>query len=108
MNPAGELAQRLVELAPGFLEDVPRARLRSELRLQRPQVKRQRDQPLLRAVVQIALEPAPLGLSDFHDAGARTPQLLDPRTQLRLEAAVLERDSCRGDDGGEERRLQLQ
>src|SRR5919204_1774620 len=98
MDPAGELAelaQRQIELAPGLLELLDRAGVIGELPLQGDQLQRERDEALLSPVVEVALEAAPLALSGLDDAGARLPQLLHPRTQLRLQAAVLERDAGR-------------
>ena len=79
-----------------------------ELTLQGPELQRERDQPLLRAVVQVSLEPSPLGLRNLDDARARPPQLLHPRAQLGLETPVLERDARRCDDRVQKRRLVLQ
>ena len=64
-------------------------------------VQRERDQPLLRAVVEIALEPPALGVARLHDPGARALQLFQPRPQLDLQPPVLERDRCRRCDGFE-------
>jgi hypothetical protein len=36
-----------------------------------PQRERERDEPLLRAVVEVALQPAALGIAGLDDAGAR-------------------------------------
>ena len=61
-----------------------------------PQLQRDRDEPLLRAVVQVALEPAALGVAGRDDALARRLQLGEPGVGLRLQALVLERDRRRG------------
>ena len=42
----------------------------------------ERDQPLLRAVVQVALDAAPLGLGAVDRGGAARIQLLDPGLEL--------------------------
>ena len=49
------------------------------------QEQRERDQPRLRAVVQVALEPAALGVARLDDAGARRAQLLEALAQLGVE-----------------------
>ena len=80
VDPARELAQ-LVEGRAEF-----RLRVGDELMgpqgvvvdhaVRHPQLKRERDEPLLRAVVQVPLEAAPLGVSGLDDAGARRGELL--------------------------------
>ena len=47
-----------------------------ELAAREPQRQRQADEVLLRAVVQVALDPAPRVVARGHDAGARRAQLL--------------------------------
>ena len=80
------LASSSSAAAAGSASSLPRARL---------QVERQRDQPLLRAVVQVALEPAARGVAGLDDARARGAQLLDAGAQLGVEALVLELESRR-------------
>ena len=58
----------------------------------------ERDEPLLRAVVQVALEPPALGVAGRDDPLARRLQLGEPRLGLRVQALVLERDRRRGAD----------
>ena len=65
---------------------------------EQPQLQRQRDEPLLGAVVQVALEPAALGVAGRDDALARRLQLGEPRLGLGVQALVLERDRRRGAD----------
>ena len=67
----------------------------SRARLARAAGQRQRDQPLLGAVVQVALEPAALVVGRLHDPRARGAQLLDLRPQLGVEPLVLERERGR-------------
>ena len=43
------------------------------------QLDHQRDQPLLRAVVEVAAEPAALGVTGLHQPRARRAQRLQPR-----------------------------
>ena len=69
-----------------------RVRVVAELRLEQAELERQRDEPLLGAVVQVALEPLALLLAGLDDARARAPQLLEPGAQLGLQPGVLERD----------------
>ena len=49
---------------------------RLELRLREPQRERERDEALLRAVVEVALEPAARLVARGDDAAARGPELL--------------------------------
>src|SRR5215203_5928265 len=62
------------------------------------ELERQGDEPLLRAVVQIALQAPALEGRDLQQPPARGLQLLDARAQLRLQALVV-------DDRPHERRL---
>jgi hypothetical protein len=72
------------------------------------QQQRQRDQPRLRPVVQVALQPAALGVAGLDEPRARRPQLLQPHAQLGVELrdvaaqqAAEERERQHG--GGQER-----
>ena len=56
------------------------------------QLDHQRDQPLLRAVVQVAAEPPALGVAGLDQPRAGRAQRLQPRAQLDLEPRVLERE----------------
>ena len=56
------------------------------------------DQALLRAVVQVALQPPALDVAGLDDPGARRAQLVEARLQVRVQTCVLERD--RGDRAG--------
>ena len=80
MEPArqfSQLLQRLAELLCGAgQERLQRLRPGAELRAREPQRQRQRDEPLLRAVVQVAFEPATLLVARLDDAGARRLQVL--------------------------------
>src|SRR5207244_6984739 len=51
---------------------------------------RERDQALLGAVVQVALEPAPLGITGLDDARTRRLELDEAVAQLRLEPLELD------------------
>ena len=92
-----ELLERRRDLAPRDCEALLRVRVAVELLLEQAQLERERDQPLLCAVVQVALQPLALALAGLDDPRARPAQLLEPRPQLGVEAGVLERDpgSCR-------------
>ena len=74
MDAARELAQlleRQCELGARAVEDLRGvARIRRELRLREAQRQRQRDESLLRAVVEVALQPASLSGLGPDDAGA--------------------------------------
>ena len=80
MDPARQLAElleRLRELGAGPGEQLARSgRVAREPRLGEPKRQRERDEPLLRAVVQVALEPPPLGVARLDDARARPAQLV--------------------------------
>ena len=58
-----------------------------ELALRQPQRERERDEPLLRAVVQVPLEPPPLGVAGLDEPHARAAELgLVPRALADVEA----------------------
>ena len=110
MDAARELAQlreRVRELLAGGAEDlvgavgvVPKPRLRE------PERERERDEPLLRAVVQVPLEPPALVVAGFDDARARGAQLRLLRLALgdvgaaddELVGRLRERPQPPGDD----------
>ena len=66
-------------------------RLARERALQAPQHDAERDQPLLRAVVQVALEPAPLLVAGLGDPRARGLHLGQLQPQLDAQAGELDR-----------------
>ena len=78
-------------------------RLRAELRAGELQREPEREQPLLRAVVEVALEPPPLLVAGADDAGSRGAQLGELRAQLRLQPLVLEREPGGRAGRGEQR-----
>ena len=95
VEPARELAQlghRQRELVARRRHELLRRRVVVDAALQQAQLERDRDEPLLGAVVEVALEPAALGVARRHDPLARRPQLHDARAQLGLEALALDRD----------------
>ena len=64
-------------------------------RAQEPQREREHHEPLLRAVVEVALEPPALGVAGLDGPRPRRAQLLEPRPRLRLQALVVEREPGR-------------
>ena len=68
----------------------------------RPQQQGERDEPRLRAVVQVALEPPALGVAGLDEPRARGAQLLEARPQLGVEA----RDVAAQQPGQERERQQ--
>ena len=80
MDAAGQLAQlgeSLGEILLGGGQRLPRGRrVALELRADHAQAERDRDEPLLSAVVQVALEPPALGVADLDDARPRGGELL--------------------------------
>ena len=110
MDAAGEVAQlheRLLGLTVG-LGDEP-------LRVHRvlggagaAERHRQRDEPLLRAVVQVALDPAPLGVGGGDHAGAGLLQRVhaggEALALTRLQQQAGHRDLHGGDAAAEPRR----
>ena len=88
VDAAGELAQlveRGAQLGDGGVD------LIADLGAQQPQREREHHQPLLGAVVEIALEPAALGIAGLDGTGARRAQLLQAGSSLRLQPLVVER-----------------
>ena len=65
--------------------------------------KRQAEQTLLRAVVQVSFEPTAIGLARCHDSGARRAKVLDPSQDFRMNSLIVEGETrCCGhllDDG---------
>ena len=61
-----------------------------------PELDAERDEALLRAVVQVALEPPALGVARCDDALPRGPQLAEPLLGLGVELLVLDGDGGRG------------
>ena len=93
MDPAGELAQlveRRAQLGVGLAEQLGGAvGLGAERGSRELQREPEREQPLLGAVMQIALEPAALLVSGGDDPRARGAQFpLEPATASRTNAIV--------------------
>ncbi len=100
----GQLAQLLQRgrgLLPGRVQQPHERRVAAGA--SEPQVVGEREQLLLRAVVEVALQPAPLRVARRDDAGARGAQLADLGEQLGAQRLVLHGEP----GGGSERRLEL-
>src|SRR5206468_9787422 len=69
---------------------------------------RERDEPLLGAVMQIADKPAPLGVAGLDDPETRRTQLLQLKPGLGLETLILKRQPSRRGHLLGERRLSEQ
>ena len=96
MRELAQLVERGAQLRVGCVEALGgRA---AELRAQQSQREREHDEPLLGAVVEVALEPPPLGVAGLDDARPRRAQLLEPRARLRLQPLVVEREPGGGAD----------
>ena len=80
MDAAGELAQlgQRARQPLGELVDLRLGVLVLHARLEHPQLQRERDELLLRAVVQVALDPPARRVARLHDPQPRHPQLLAP------------------------------
>ena len=105
VHPARELAQlgqRLGELGARRRDQLRGVGVVADPVLQQAQLQRDRHQPLLRAVVQVALEPPALGVAGGDDPLARCLQLVEPHVGLGQEALVLERDGRRRAGGLEQ------
>src|SRR5262249_13803463 len=66
-----------------------------DLRAQHPQLEREADELLLRAVVQVALDPPARGVARLDDALAAAAQLLHARREVGLQALVVDRQRGR-------------
>ena len=111
MEPArdgAQLLERHRDLALRLVQSLPRIGVVAQLLLEHAQLEREGDQPLLRAVVQVALQPLPLPLPGLDHTCARALQLLEMRLLLGLQAPVLQRDAGRRADRSEQLGLVLQ
>ena len=108
MDPVRDLTQlleRVRDLASRHAEARAHVRVRIDLLFQQTQLERERDQSLLRAVVEVALQSLPLLLTGVEHSRARSLQLFESRSQLDMQSAVFERDSGRRSDGVQQLRL---
>src|SRR5439155_10276005 len=99
MDSAGnvaELLERECDLAPREIEPRLCLGVGGQALLEPAQVERQGDEPLLRAVVEIPLQPLPLLLAFIDHACSRAAELFETRLELRVQPCVLERNARRG------------
>ena len=75
------------------------------LRRRSPERQRQGEEPLLDAVVQVALDPSSLRVAALDDAGTGRTDLLQLAAELPVETAVVHDQSHHGDAGREQRRV---
>ena len=107
-EPVRELAQILdrgAQLGVRLLERGGRLHAGREPRAHEPERQGESDEALLGAVVQVPLEPAPLGIGGVDDAGAGAAELFQPRRDLRVQALVLEGEPGGGAGLGHELRV---
>ena len=97
MDAAGELAQLGQRGRQSLRQVVDRRILQPHP--QHAQLQRERDELLLGAVVQVALDPAARRVAGLHDPQARHAQLLHARLQVGLQTLVVERQRS-GRGGG--------
>src|SRR5262245_45906848 len=100
-----ELLERAADLAPRLTETSPSLGIAAQPLLEQAELERERDQPLLCAVVEIALQALPLFLARRKHACPRASELFEPRLQLGVQACVLERNA--GSSGGRVQKLAL-
>ena len=72
--------------------------VRTHLSAHQPEPEQQADKSLLRPVVEVALEPAALGVPRLDDTRPRSPQIFLLRPQARLKTFILEREARRRSD----------
>ena len=88
-----QLGQRLRELVAGAGHELLGvARVVADAALDQRELQRQRDEALLGTVVQVALDPAPLGVRRGDQPLPRRLQLGEAGVGLRLQEPVLQRD----------------
>ena len=106
MDAAGQLAQLLERVGELLLRGAEQALRRGGVLVQAALREAERqgegDEPLLGAVVQVALEPPALGRAGLHQPRARGVQLLHAGAELRLEPLVLQRQPGRARHGGQQ------
>ena len=108
VDAARELAQlchRLRELVARGRDELLRRRVVAEAVAEQPELQRDRDEPLLGTVVQVALQPPPLGVAGGDDPLARGLQLGELHMGLRMQVLVLDRDRRRRAGGLDQLRV---
>src|SRR4051795_11557397 len=75
---------------------------------ERARLRAERDEPLLRPVVQVSLQPPAFLIARADDPGPRSAQLANPRVQFSRQPFVLEGDPGSGDDRVEQLALLCQ
>src|SRR6266516_5276728 len=103
-----KLVERDRDLAPRLVEPRARVAVAGHLFLQQAQLERERDQPLLGSIMQIALQPLALTLPRLDHPCTRTLQLLQVSFLLGMQTPILERDPGRSTYGGAQLMLFLQ
>ena len=83
-----QLADRALGLVARLTDEVERVVAAPEPVARHPQVQRDGDEPLLRPVVQVALQAPALGVGGGDDARLRGAQVDDARVELGLAAVV--------------------
>jgi len=73
--------------------------LLAHLLLEEAELEGERDQPLLRTIVEVALQALALLLAGVDHPRPRARELDEPSLELGLQPGVLERDAGRGDHG---------
>ena len=104
MDAAGEVAQladRALGLVAGLADELERVLAAVQPLARDPQVQGDGHEPLLRAVVQVALQPPALAVGGGDDARLRGAQVDHARVQLDLAARRQQRPRHRGVDAGE-------
>src|SRR5262245_9359678 len=93
-----ELFERASDLSPRLIETSTRLGIAAQPLLEQAELERERDQPLLCAVVEIAFQALPLFLARRKHACPRASELFEPRLQLGVQACVLERNAGSSSD----------
>jgi hypothetical protein len=83
--------QRLLQEQPG-----PVVRFGLGARVRQPDVIGQGQESLLRAIVEVPLEPAPFGVAGLDDPRPRGAELAELEEYLRLEALMFQAEADRG------------
>ena len=106
MNAARQIAQ-LLEALPQLVDRAVEERRRvgtvGHAHACEPEVQRQRHEPRLRAVMEIAFDAPPLAVGRLDQSRSRGTQLDEARAQLGVEALILQRQGG-GRAGGANRR----